>query len=92
MNNKQKDRGGKKIGESIHYKPTYKLVNVHREECVTNSGENIEIIGYYRADEHMIPCPPNYDKVVSRVLKLLKGTGISKLTITFLNQNLEDER
>ena len=70
------------------YKPKWKLIKANYQSEVRNSGEEIKITSFYKVDEHIITTSPDYTKIFDKVLKVLKGTGISKITITFLDINL----
>lgn len=70
------------------YTPTYKLEKTNYQRFVDENGFDIEIIGYYKADEHMMANPPSYEKELNVIKKTLLKTGISKITIIFLNKNL----
>ena len=58
------------------------------QRMFTNDGIEAEIISFFMADKHMIDNPPDRTKTLNRLVKILKGTGISKITITFLEDNL----
>jgi len=73
----------------ISYKPTYKLDKTYYEHTIKNSGEEIKIISFFKVDEHLFSNPPDHEKVVNKLLKILRGTGIAKITITFLDKNLQ---
>lgn len=75
-------------GEKMYYKPTYKLVGVDYQNMVGNDGVQVETVLFYKRDEHMIGNPPSMLKRYEKIKKLLVGTGISKITITFLDNNL----
>ena len=70
------------------YKPTYDIEEIGYEKSIVDNAE-IEIIFFYRKDEKVISNQPSQEKTVRKLLKTLKGTGISKITITFLDKNLK---
>jgi len=76
---------------SIIYKPVYDTENVDYFRKVSKGGEEIEMIYFFMSDKHMVTNPPDYTKTIDKLIKLLKGTGISRITITFLNKNLLKE-
>lgn len=66
------------------YKPIYGIVAVDYQREMRDTGEEIEKMVFYKKDEHIIENPPTYDKEVNKIIKILRKTGIKKLTITFL--------
>lgn len=58
------------------------------EKSIVDNAE-IEIIFFYRKDKNLISNQPSQEKAVRKVLKVLKDTGISKITVTFLDNNLK---
>lgn len=72
---------------NIIYTATYGLRRVDYNKFITCDSE-VEYSGVYKADEHIIQNPPDHTKIIDKIKKLLKGTGINKITITFLQENL----
>ena len=73
--------------KNIH-KPTYDIEEIGYEKSVVDKSE-VEIIFFYKSDKNIIRNQPSQEKTVRKLLKTLKGTGISKITITFLDKNLK---
>lgn len=78
--------------KTLIYKPKYEFEEVNYQREIRNSGQEIEIVCFYKTDKHMFSNPPNHTKLIDKLLKLLKGTGISKITITHLDKNLYWQR
>ena len=59
------------------------------QRSITEIGE-IEIVGYYEQDDEAVTIsqPPDHSETLEKVIALLRGTGIAKLTITMLDDNL----
>ena len=72
---------------SILYQATYKLRKVEYNHIVSTDSE-IEWSGVYKADEHILENPPDRSLLIKNIRKLLKGTGIHKITITLFQENL----
>ena len=70
------------------YTPTYELRKVDFNRIIFVDSE-VEYSGVYKADEHLLQNPPDHSKLIEKLKKLLKGTGINKITITFLQENLK---
>lgn len=75
------------MSNSTAYSPTYKLIKTDYQRLISEDAE-VEYLGVFGADEHMISNPPDHKEIIEKIKKVLKGTGISKITITFLQQNL----
>jgi hypothetical protein len=54
------------------------------QKIVTKTGEEIEIIGYYKVDPMIITQQPNHNETIDKLLEVLRGTGIAKITIANL--------
>jgi hypothetical protein len=61
------------------------------QKRVTKTGEEVEIIGYYKTDPIMISVQPDHTQTINKLLEVLRGTGISKITITLLDKNLPEK-
>ena len=77
----------KKTIGSLTYQPTYKLRRIDYCRIIETDSE-VEYSGAYKTDEHILSSPPDRTKLIDKLIKLLKGTGINKITITFLANNL----
>jgi len=77
---------GKRLSE--FYQPTYKLMGIDYQRFFDKDGVEFEMNVFYKKDEHMIVNPPDMTKLSERLKKLLKGSGIGKITITFMDKNL----
>jgi hypothetical protein len=73
---------------SCVYIPTYNNTKVDYQRWVKNSGEEIELVCFYKTDERIFSNPPDFTKKIDEVIKILRGSGMSKVTITFLDRNL----
>ena len=71
-----------------NYRPTYALERIDYQRIIALNHE-IEAIVSYVADEHILTYPPDQTQMYQEIITLLRGTGISKLTITFLDRNLQ---
>lgn len=58
------------------------------QRIITDEGEDIELICFYESHPNSISYSPNHDEIIDKVKNILKNTGIAKMTITFLNNNL----
>jgi len=81
----QKNKNG------LIYKPTYDIVRSDYERRIRDTGEEIEIIGFHRRDKMIIENPPDRAKLIDKLLGLIRGSGIAKITITMLNTNLSNK-
>lgn len=70
------------------YKEKYDVDKVDYKRSIGNDGTEVETILFYKADKHIIENPPDISKEIDKILKILKGTGIGKITITFMDKNL----
>lgn len=80
-----------KIDESKYsvYKPVFDTKRFdYLRKVSTDEGVECEVFSFYMADSHMVCNPPDRTKLIDKLTKILKGTGISKITITFLSDNL----
>ena len=69
------------------YKAKYDMVRADYQKIVKDTGEDIEIISFYRGDKCIVSTPPNHNKTIDKLVKILRGTGISKITISLLDKN-----
>ncbi len=67
------------------YKPEFTEQKVDYQKVITKTGEDYEVVQYYKDDPHMISNPPNKTKLIEKIIKQLRGSGIAKLSISFLN-------
>ena len=74
MTNKPKNMKEKEI-----YRPTYDINTVDYYQEFRNTGEIIEVFQQYKKGEYLMS-PPRY-KEIDEILKLLRKTGIKKITI-----------
>ena len=70
------------------YKPTYEIKKTDYGKIITTDCE-VEYSGVYKGDEHLITSSPDHSKIIEQLKKTLRGTGINKITITFLQENLK---
>lgn len=71
----------KKYNDKLQTKIDYQRI-------MRDTGEDIEIVSFYKTDKHILSSQSNHDKVIDKLVKTLRGTGISKITISLLNRNL----
>ena len=67
------------VGDNL-YIATYDIDAVDYYQEYRKTGEIIEVFQQYKQDKHIIPFPPRH-KEIEEILKLLKKTGIKKITI-----------
>ena len=79
---------GRKKRLSMFYQPTYKQMGIDYQRFFDKDGVEFEMNVFYRKDEHMLLNPPDMTKLSEGLKKLLKGSGIGKITITFMDKNL----
>jgi len=65
--------------------PNYKRERADYVRYIFDEGVEVEIISYYKVNEFIASCPTDHRKTVEKLLKMLKGTGIAKITIAFLD-------
>jgi len=70
------------------YKATFDQENLDYQKIIRKTGEEIEITGFYKTDKHILSNPPDHKQIIDKLTAILKGSGISKITIIFLNKNL----
>lgn len=70
------------------YAATYDIEAVDYQKNIRVSGEEVELTCFYKKDKLIASNPPDNTETINKVLAILKGTGISKITITFLDKNL----
>ena len=70
--------------------PTYtdKLMGIDYQRFFDKDGVEFEMNVFYKKDEYTIFNSPDMTKLSERLKKLLKGSGIGKITITFMDKNL----
>ena len=71
------------------YKASKFTEKVDYQKVMRDSGEQIEVISFYKVSERVISNPPDHKETIDQLLQVLRGTGISQVTITFLDKNLE---
>jgi len=59
---------------------------------IGNDGLEVDIISYYKTDHFTISNPPDHLRTIDKLRKILKGTGIAKITLTFLDKNIKGEK
>ena len=70
------------------YKESKTKIKVSYDRRVRDDGKEIEAIFFEKRDPNIITNPKDHSKLYEKILQLLKGTGISKITITFFDTNL----
>lgn len=70
------------------YKPVFDVKKIDYQRIVTDYGVEFEIIGSFMSDSHTVNNIPDRAKLIDKLTEVLKGTGVSKITITFLSDNL----
>ena len=71
------------------YTPTFNIRNNGYIHLVTKDNIEVECFDVYLSDEHILSNPPSHTKLIEEIITLLRGSGISKIGITFLSENLE---
>ena len=66
----------------------YKQIGIDYQRYFDKDGVEFEMNVFYRKDEYLISNPPSFIELQEKLKELLKGTGIAKITITFLDKNL----
>lgn len=61
---------------------------VDYQKIIKESGTEIELTYFFKIGKYIAFTPPDHTEVINKILKILKGTGISKITITLLDKNL----
>ena len=76
----------KKMGEN-YYEAKYDQPHMDYQRIITNDGIDIELVVFYRVDEHIIENSPDHTKLTDKIVKLLRGSGIGQIKITFMDRN-----
>lgn len=71
------------MSEMIHNRKV--TINYQKEYML--DGAKIETIVYYRDDSHIVPSPKESLKEVEKIMKVVKETGIAKLTVTAIDDD-----
>ena len=71
----------------ILYRPVLDQEHIDYQRGFRDSGLEYELVCFYKSDKHMLCNPPDHSKIIDKLSKTLKRTGISKITLTFLDKN-----
>ncbi len=67
------------VGDNV-YTATFDIDNIDYYQEYRKTGEILEVFQQYKSDKHIIQNPPRH-KEIETILKLLRKTGIKKITI-----------